>query len=193
MKTALLVLDFINDIVHPDGNIAASAGFIKENNVMAHANDTIAFARRNKIPVAFVKVGFSFGYKECPENSPIFSKVKQLQALQLNTWGTEFHDDINKEADDLTIIKHRISAFYATSLEAFLRANQIQNLIICGISTDMAVQTTAREAHDKDYKVIIVSNACGAGSAEVHEGTLKSLQRLAQVVKSSELNDQLLR
>lgn len=57
----------------------------------------------------------------------------------------------------------------------------------------MAVQTTAREAHDKDYKVMIVSNACGAGSSEIHESTLKSLQRLALVVKNTELNDQLLK
>jgi nicotinamidase-related amidase len=192
MKTALLVLDFINDIVHPDGKIAASAGFVKENNVMAHANDTIAFARKNNIPVVFVKVGFSSGYKECPLSSPIFSKAKQLQALQLNTWGTEFHDEINKNQDDLIIIKHRISAFYATPLEAFLRANQIQNLIMCGVSTDMAVQTTAREAHDKDYKVIIVSNACGTATSELHESTLKLLQRVTQVVKSTELSGQLL-
>lgn len=187
MKTALLVLDFINDIVHPDGKIAASAGFVKENNVMDHANVSIAFARQNKIPIVFVKVGFSTGYKECPDNSPIFSRAKQLQALKLNTWGTEFHKEINKEDDDLVIIKNRISAFYATRLEAFLRANQIQNLLICGVSTDMTVQTTAREAHDRDYKVTIVADACGAASLETHENTLKLLQRLTLVVKSSEL------
>lgn len=191
MKTALLILDFINDIVHPDGKIAASAEFVKENNVMAHANNAIAFARKNGIPVVFIKVGFSSGYKECPESSPIFSRAKQ-QALQLNTWGTEFHDEIKKEKGDLTIIKHRVSAFYSTSLEAFLRANQIESLMICGVSTDMAVQTTAREAHDRDYKVIIVSNACGTASTELHDNTLKSLQILTKVVTDVELSDQIL-
>lgn len=187
MKTALLVLDFINDIVHPDGKIASSAGFIQEHHVIHHANAAIAFARKNKILCAFIKVGFSTDYQECPAESPIFGRVKQLQALQLNTWGTEFHAAIEITPKDLVIIKHRVSAFYATSLEAFLRANHISNLLIAGVSTDMAVQTTAREAHDRDYAVTIVADACGAASLEVHENTLKLLQRITVITESNKL------
>ena len=53
----------------------------------------------------------------------------------------------------------------------------------------MAVQTRAREAHDRDYAVTIVSDACGAGSLEVDESALKLLQRVAVVTKSNDLND----
>ena len=189
MKTALLVLDFINDIVHPLGKIAASAEFIKENNVIQHTNETIALARKKHWPIIFIKVGFHAEYQECPNHSPVFSKVKNLGALQLNTWGTNFHDDIQKEENDLTLVKHRVSAFYATSLEAFLNAQQIERLIICGVSTDMAVQTTAREAHDRDYQVVIVSDACGAANTVLHEAAIHSLQRIAQIVKSNELGE----
>ena len=79
MKTALLVLDFINDIVHPDGKIAASAGYIKKHQVISHANEVITFSRENKIPIAFVKVGFNFGYPECPENSPLLGEQKNFK------------------------------------------------------------------------------------------------------------------
>jgi len=192
-NTALLAIDFINDIVHLKGKIIDTATFVERNNVIENANQVITFARQNNIPIGFVKVGFSANYLECPAHSPVFGKVKERNAFQLNTWGTEFHEKLDVTLNDFIIVKHRVSAFYATALEPFLRAHQIQNLIICGVSTDMAVQTTAREAHDKDYKVVIVSNACGAGSSEVHESTLKSLQRLAQVVKSIELKDQLLK
>ena len=140
MKTALIVLDFINDIIHPNGKIAAAAEFVKQHQVIDRANDVIAFARENTIPIIFVKVGFSAGYSECSESSPIFSRAKQLGALQLNTWGTEFHEAINIKPDDVIITKPRVSAFYATTLEAFLRANKIQNVLIAGVSTDMAVQ-----------------------------------------------------
>ena len=193
MKTALLVLDFINDIVHPDGKIAASAGYVKKHQVISHANAVITFSRENNIPSAFVKVGFNFGYPECPENSPLFGRAKEFQALQLNTWGTEFHEALDVKPEDLVIIKHRVSAFYSTSLEAFLRANQTQNLILIGVSTDMAIQSTAREAHDRDYKVNIISDACGAASLEIHESALKLLQRIAVITSSNNIKDEILK
>jgi len=105
MDTALLILDFINDIVHPDGKIASAAGFVKEHKVMAHANASIAFARKHQLPVVWVKVGFSSNYQECPRQSPIFTRVKQLQALQLETWGTEFHEEMKVATNDFVLIK----------------------------------------------------------------------------------------
>jgi len=56
----------------------------------------------------------------------------------------------------------------------------------------MAVQTTAREAHDRDYQVGIIADACGAASLELHEGALKSLQRLAKVITANQLDPQIL-
>jgi ureidoacrylate peracid hydrolase len=107
--------------------------------------------------------------------------------LQLDTWGTEFHEKIDFHPNDLVLTKNRVSAFYCTPLEAFLRANKIQNIIFCGVSTDMAVQTTAREAHDRDYKVIIVKDACGSMSAEMHDGALQGLQRIALITSTHDL------
>lgn len=178
----LLVIDFVNDIVHPDGKISGSAKYIADHQVIQQANKAIATARSHKMPILFVKVGFSTNYLECPSNSPIFGKAKQYQALQLGGWGTEFHQDLQIQPQDNIIIKHRVSAFYATDLEAFLRANQIQRLYICGVSTDMAIQTTAREAHDRDYQVTILKDACGAMNQELHDNTIKSLERIATVI-----------
>jgi nicotinamidase-related amidase len=187
MKTALIALDFINDIVHTKGKFTATAEFVKKYDVIESANKVIAFARQNQIVPLFVKVGFTPQYLECPTNSPIFGKAKESQALQLNSWGTEFHESLAIQPSDAQIIKHRVGAFYATALETFLRANEIQHLILIGVSTDMAVQTTAREAHDRDYLVTIVSDACGAGSEELHQGALKQLERIAKMTTSSRL------
>ncbi len=191
-KAALIVMDFINDIAHLNGKFTATAEFVDKYNTIEHANQVIHFAREYDIPVVLVRVGFSAGYPECPENSPLFGRAREFQALQLNTWGTEFHEKLVRQPTDLVITKHRVSAFYATALEAFLKANHIETLIITGVSTDMAVQTTAREAHDRDYKVIIIADACGAGSLETHESTLKELQRVATVITTKQLNAEVL-
>lgn len=185
-NTALLVLDFINDIVHVEGKFIATAKFVNEHHVMDHANTVIAYARNHAIPIIFVRVGFSPGYIDCPLHSPLFGKAKEHHALALNTWGTAFHEQVDLQPQDLIIRKPRVSAFYATALEPFLRVKSIEHLILTGVSTDMAVQTTAREAHDRDYRVSIVSDACGADSMESHLFTLKGLERIGSVIKSNQ-------
>lgn len=86
-----------------------------KNRIIDYTNDVIAYARANELPVVFVRAGFSCDYLECPENSSIFSKAKQLEALQLNTWATELHENLHVQSSDLIITKHRVSAFYGTA------------------------------------------------------------------------------
>ncbi|MCD6046385.1 MAG: yecD [Gammaproteobacteria bacterium] len=182
MNTLLLCIDFINDIVHPEGKIAASAQYITEHQVIEHANEAIAAARKKHIPIVQVKVGFSKDYRECPKHSSLFGKALELGALQLNSWGCEFHERLNVEPEDTIIIKHRVSALYATPLEAILRANNITQIVLCGVSTNMAIETAVRELHDRDYEVIILTDACGAASSEIHQASLASLSRIARIL-----------
>ena len=187
MASLLLVIDFINDIVHPEGKISTTAHYVQENNVIENANTAIKHARLQHIQTAFVKVGFSKDYAECPKNSPIFSAAPRYSALQLGTWGTEFHEKLDVNENDFVIIKHRISALYNTDLETLLRANHVDTVYIAGVSTNMAITLTARELHDRDYNVIILEDACGAADKKTHDRTLKDLERIATITTASSL------
>lgn len=79
------------------------------------------------------------------------------------------------------VIKYRISAFYSTTLEAILSANDIDHLVLCGVSTNWAVEGTARDAHDRNFKVTIVKDACASDSDENQEKALSVLARIAQI------------
>ena len=70
MNKALLVIDFINDIAHPDGRIAASAAQVIEQDAIAHANQALAHARAHGWLVVLIKVGFDEGYLLQPRGSP---------------------------------------------------------------------------------------------------------------------------
>ena len=120
------MIDFINDIVNLEGKFTATAEFVNKYKVIDHANQAMHFARAQHMPIVLVKVGFSAGYLECPAHSPVFGRAKELGVLQLNTWGTEFHEKLAHQPTDLVIVKPRVNAFYSTPLEAFLRANAIQ-------------------------------------------------------------------
>jgi nicotinamidase-related amidase len=66
------------------------------------------------------------------------------------------------------VSKYRISAFAGSNLEVILRAQQIDTLVVSGISTSGVVLSTVREAADKDYSIMVLSDACLDADSEVH-------------------------
>ncbi|MBV6322494.1 cysteine hydrolase family protein [Duganella violaceipulchra] len=171
-SSLFLTIDFINDIVHRDGKIASCAAMVAGHGVLERCNQALAWARAQGMLVAHVKVGFPASYANCPERSPIFGQAARHGALQLDTWGTYFHDALDVRADELVIVKPRVGAFYNTELESLLRAQRIGHLILAGVSTCHAIESTAREAHDRDYGVTVLADCCASASVERHERTL---------------------
>ena len=96
MPTALILLDFINEIVDEKGKFAGKGypDFLKRHGVIDCVNKTIAKARVKNIPIIFVRVCFSPDYREWSESSPLFDAAKKFGALQLGTWATEIYQSI---------------------------------------------------------------------------------------------------
>lgn len=191
MSTALILLDFINEIVDEKGKFAGKGypDFVKSHGVIDCVNKAIAKAHVKNIPIIFVRVGFSPDYRKWPESSPLFAAAKKFGALQLGTWSTEIHQSIHKADSDFLVTKHRVSAFYATSLEAILRTLKVDTLLLGGVATDLAVQSTAQDAHDRDYRVVVLEDLCGAGSEDDHKNALHTLAKIATIAKSAEVSE----
>ena len=64
-------------------------------------------------------------------------------------------------------------SFYATDLEMILRVRGIKNLVMCGITTDVCVSTTMREANDRGFECVVLEDCCGATDQGNHEAALK--------------------
>ena len=181
MNSALLVIDFINDIAHLEGKMARSAERIQKNRVIETCNEAIAYARKRDYLLIFVKVGFQADYVDCPKTSPLFGNAAKQGALLLGSWGTEFHAKLQVLESDLVVVKPRVSAFYSTPLEAILGAQSIKHLFVTGTATNMAVEHCARDAHDRDYSVTILKDACEAASEESHLAALESMSRFCTI------------
>lgn len=185
-KTLFLVMDMMNDLVAEDGFNKATYGVqVKERGVLARTAAAIAAARAAGAKVGFVRVGFSSDYRECPPASPIFSGARANGIFQLGTWGTEVHASLAPQPGDFDVVKHRVSPFYATSLEAILRANGIERIVMCGVSTNGVVHSGAREAHDRDYEVVILEDCCAGVTADEHMHAIACLGRYARIVEST--------
>ena len=188
-KTVLILLDLINELIHDQGKFAERGypTFVREHHVLENVSHAIAQARQRAIPIIFMRIGFSPDYVEWPETSPLLGPAREYGALQLGTWATEIHEDVERQPQDLVLTKHRVSAFYGTPLDLILRNLKAENLLLGGVSTDLVVQTTAREAHDRDYHVVVLEDLCGAGNLQEHEEAIRSLTKIAAIAKCGEV------
>jgi nicotinamidase-related amidase len=187
--TLFLVMDMMNDLVAEDGFNAQTYGIqVKQRNVLANTAKAIAAARKAGAKVGYVRVGFSPDYREAPPASPIFSGARKNGIFQLGTQGTEVHPALAPADGDFDIVKHRVSPFYATSLEAILRAHAIERIVMCGVSTNGVVHSGAREAHDRDYEVVILEDCCAGVTADEHMHALACLGRYAAITTTDQFD-----
>lgn len=181
-KSILLIMDMMNDLVHPDGMGASS--YVEQCNARGVYKNTahaIERARAAGVMVGYVRVGFSAQYQECPPSSPIFSKARDSNIFELGTWGTEVFAEFAPQAGDLDITKHRVSPFYGTKLEPLLRAQGIERLIFAGVSTNGVVSAAVREGHDRDYACVVLEDCCAGATTEEHDYALAGLKRYSTI------------
>ncbi len=187
-RSAIILIDFINEIVHPDGKLAGKgySDFLARHGTLARVATLLAHARSNGILPIHVRIGFSPDYREQPLGSPLFGHAAKLGALQLGTWATEFHPAAAPLAGEAVLVKHRVNAFVGTPLDLLLRTQGIGEVAVVGCSTDVGVQTTARMAHDLDYACTVIGDCCAAPKNEDHEPTLRMLAKVARIVTLAE-------
>lgn len=185
-KTIYLVLDMQNDLIHAEGPSGKGplGEQVRERGIIARTSLALQKARAAGALVGFVRVGFSAHYQECPPNSPVFSGAPAAGLFKLGEWGTAIHQDIEVREIDLQIVKHRVSPFYSTTLEAQLRAQGVTRIVCSGVSTQAVVQAAVRDAHDRDYEVVVLDDCCAAHSAQEHANSIDSIRRFCRVETS---------
>ena len=181
MSQALIIIDLIEDIIGKNGLSNASYQQTLSRSIVEKTNQAANFARSNNIPVIWVKVGFSDDYQDIPAGSPMFQKAKQIGALKLSSNGCNWVHDLEVHFRDPIMIKKGVSAFTGNKLNKWLIDNQITHLYIAGVSSLMAIQSSARQAHDLGYYVTVLDDLCAAATLELHEQSMQALQGMATI------------
>lgn len=186
-KKALLVMDFINEIVHPEG-VYAREGYYQQTQkreVLDYAAAALEHARALQLPIIYIVVGFNEHYPEFPPHSRVFAPAKEHAVLKLNTWSTEVHESLAPRKDEIIIAKSRVSPFYQTNLELTLRTLGVEELILTGVSTEHVVLATTLDGHDRDFIVTVLEDACCAVTQERHLAAIERISRTANVSSTS--------
>ncbi|NMM87362.1 hydrolase [Rhodococcus sp. SRB_17] len=101
----------------------------------------------------------------------------------------------SKEAGDIVIVKRQWGAFYGTELDLQLRRRSIQTIVLAGISTNIGVESTARDAYERGYDQVFVEDAMSSTSEEAHRmsvtnvfprmGRVRTCDNLINMVKNN--------
>ncbi|MBL2617061.1 hydrolase, partial [Klebsiella pneumoniae] len=95
---------------------------------------------------------------------------------------------LGKQESDIEVTKRQWGAFYGTDLELQLRRRGIDTIILCGISTNIGVESTARNAWELGFNLVIAEDACSAASAEQHQGSMTHIfPRIGRVRSTEEI------
>lgn len=165
-KCALLVVDMQNFFVNPRSK---GLGPI-DPNILANVKHIIRGFREAKRPVIYTK----HVHNEDGSDAGILGWWWSDMIVE-GTWESDIHKEIAPSPHEKVITKHRYSAFYNTDLEIALRCQNIEDLVISGVMTNLCCESTARDAYFRDYRVFFLADATGTAYEEMHIATLLNL------------------
>lgn len=99
---------------------------------------------------------------------------------------SEIHPDLSPLPGEKVVLKHRYSAFYNTDLETVLRCLKVEDIVVCGIMTNICCESTARDAYYRDYRVFLPADGTGSINEEMHTASLLNLAFSCAYVTSSD-------
>jgi len=184
---ALLLLDLQNEMVDPRGKIGSGglAKIVEERGVLANAVRARDLARRNNLPVVFVRLGFRADYADVLSVAPRIARLKAHGAAVLGTWGTEFPTLLAPREEDLVVTKQCVNPFYGTSLLNWLLSRRITRVVIGGVATNLVVESTARAADDAGLAVTVLEDCCASPNPTWHAFSIENMIPLFGEVSSS--------
>ncbi len=126
--------------------------------------------REKRLPVVLVRVGWSADFGDTLKARVESPRPTGAVAADF----MEYVDALDVDpARDILIFKRQWGAFYGTDLDLQLRRRGVTNIVLCGISTSIGVESTARDAYERGYNLTFAADAMTDRSMEAHDRALQ--------------------
>ncbi|ALS61032.1 cysteine hydrolase family protein [Pandoraea norimbergensis] len=184
-RTALVIVDLQNDFITPGG--AYDRGGAATPQAQALPARIAPIAHSLKAAGGFVAASQFTLWPDAQGEPMISPHLKQLRPFLRRgdfVAGSAGHATVASLAEhvDVSVWKVAYSAFFNTQLDWVLRRAGIETVAVCGIVTNGGVASTARDAHMRDYRVLVLSDGCAAPTPAAHDAALADLRSVGDVV-----------
>lgn len=176
--SALVVIDILNGIVGMPAVVA-------EPQVVTNCVRLVDAFRAKRLPVALVRVGFA-----SDRSDALRTRVQSPSPAA--TPPPEYFDyirELRADADrDILIHKRQWGAFYGTDLDLQLRRRGVTGIVLCGVATSIGVESTARDAWERNYNLTFASDAMTDMNADAHARSLDTIfPRIGEIGTTDEI------
>jgi biuret amidohydrolase len=178
---ALVMIDFQRDFVDPGGFGEALGNDVSLlRRALAPSARVLENARAAGLFVIHTREGHRPDLSDCPPTKKARGRLKagigdQGPMGRILVRGEPGHDIVKElypAPGEPVIDKPGKGAFYATDLHAILGHRRIGQLVVCGVTTEVCVSTSVREANDRGYDCLVLEDCVASYFPELHEGTL---------------------
>jgi nicotinamidase-related amidase len=178
-RTAVVVIDLQKGIVGFPGNPHSASS------VIAHTVELLDAARSAGAQPILVHVGRS---PDGADGLEVACDEPMRLAGALPPDWSELIPELNRQPNDLVILKRQWGAFYGTDLELQLRRRGLSTIILCGIATAFGVESTARDAYERGFEQIFAEDAMTSRTAESHTNAIANIfPRMGRVRSTAEI------
>jgi nicotinamidase-related amidase len=180
-KPVLIVVDMLRDFLE-------SWEPSRKEKLVRSINELVSIARSFSHPVIWLRQEFE------PDLRDAFleMRAKGIRITIKGTQGCEILPELALESSDIVIVKKRYSAFYGTTLEEILGRLAPDALILAGINTHACIRTTAIDAYQRDWPVILAADSIDSYDQEHHAISLKYMKdKIAAVMSNEEIRAEL--
>lgn len=190
--TALIIEGMQNDTCHEDGaynkhGLKAEAS----KKIIANIAKVIDFCKNLQIPTLATKLTVLKDLNKQAIGLGSFKNLRpflEKEGFRENTWGHNLIEKLPKV--DYSIRKWNLSSFFQTELEKYLQALKCEEIVIVGFTTNGPVETLAREAWGRNYKITTLTDCVASYSDELHRASLTNLGSFGKIITSSEWTKQ---
>ena len=176
-RSALIVVDVQNGFCHENGSMSKLGKDVSMCvAVVEPCRRLVEAAHAVDITVIYTRIVYRADYSDrgvMPH--AIRPALKENRACVIGTWDAEIVSELAPEDRDYVFDKNRVSAFYNTGMETTLRSLDIRTVVVCGVTTSMCVESTVRDAGQRDYRTFVVADATGELDRARHDAALVSM------------------
>jgi nicotinamidase-related amidase len=176
-KPVLVVIDMLHDFLE-------SWEATRRQRLVSSINKLVGSMRGHGHPVVWVRQEFEPDLRDAFREM----KAKGIRITIKGTQGCQILSELAVAPSDLVIIKKRYSAFYCTTLDETLARLQPDAIILAGINTHACIRTTAIDAYQRDWNVILALDCIDSYDREHHEVSLRYMKdKMATVMSNADI------